>query len=125
VETSTDLVDLKRDINWDGFNDEGVCYFVTHIFTPQPAQVTLNIPPVHGQVFTGGQLNGTALPESKLANATQIDLSKPLSLQAGWNELVVREARIWGEGTFGVTLQADPAVLWKLKISGPAPATVH
>ena len=52
----------------------------------------------------------------------QMDLSKPLSLKSGWNELVIRYTHIWGEGSFGASLQADPAQLWKLRISGPAPA---
>jgi len=92
-----------------------------HPYSPQAAQVTLQIVEAHGQHFTSGQLNGTALPVATIDRTSQIDTSQPLSLNAGWNELVIRETNIWGAGSFGTSLVADPAILWKLKISGPAP----
>ena len=122
VELSVDLVDLRKSLNWAGFNDEGTCYLVTHIYTPQAAELMLQLSEPHGQSFIGGQLNGNPLPQVTEKGAIHLDASKPLSLQAGWNELLIRRDVIWGEMNLGATLMAEPAVLWKLKISGPAPA---
>jgi hypothetical protein len=121
VELSTDLVDLRKSLNWSGYDDEGTVYLLTHISTPQAAQVSLNLAELHGQCFTSGQLNGKALPQVNNRGTTYIDVSQPLSLQAGWNELLIRYDHIWGSVELGGSLVADPAVLWKLKISGPLP----
>jgi hypothetical protein len=122
VELSTDLIDLRKSLGWIGYSDEGTAYFLTHIYTPQAAQITLNLSAPHGQSFISGQLNGQALPQVKDRDQTLLDASKPLSLQPGWNELLIRRDIIWGAMDYGGSLAADPAILWNLKISGPAPA---
>ena len=123
VELSVDLVDFKKSLNWQGYDDEGTSYLLTHIHTPQAADVKLQLSGSQGQSFIGGQLNGKPLPqitESGAGGAARLDTTKPLSLQPGWNELLIRRDLIWGDMQLGAALVADPAVLWKLKISGPA-----
>ncbi len=122
VHLSTDLVDFKTVLNWTSYNDEGTTYLLTHIYTPQPAEVLLNAyDDARALDIISGQLNGKPLPQTKEKNKIRLDNSKPLSLQAGWNELLIRRDLIYGGQLFGASLMADPAVLWKLKISGPPP----
>jgi hypothetical protein len=120
VETSGDTVDFSKALDWTGYNDEGAAYLLTHIYSPQPADVTLGVTSPGGQYAVHGQLNGRALPVvGKLLEPwTQIDPAQPLHLQAGWNELLIRRDFIWGDMTLGASLKADPAVLWQLRISG-------
>jgi hypothetical protein len=121
ADTSGDLVDIGKVLNWNDYNDEGTAYLLTHIYSPQAADVTLQVAYPGGQYAVGGQLNGRALPvihNQPLEPWTQIDSSQPLHLQAGWNELLIRRDFIWGDMTLGVSLKGDPAVLWQLRFSG-------
>ncbi len=121
VEIPGDLVDFGKALNWNDYRDEGTAYLLTHIYAPQPADVTLQVAYPGGQYAVGGQLNGRALPvfhNEPNQPWTQIDATQPLHLQAGWNELLIRRDFIWGDMTLGVSLKADPAVLWQLRISG-------
>jgi len=121
VETSGDEVDLGKALNWNDYRDEGTAYLLTHIYSPQPADVTLQVAYPGGQYAVGGQLNGRPLPvvhNEPQQPWTQIDTSQPLHLQAGWNELLIRRDFIWGDMTLGASLKGDPAVLWQLRISG-------
>ena len=125
VEVSTDRIDLGKAIGWSGAyngeNEDGVAFFVTHIFAPQAAQVRLDLAIPDGDRDLSAQLNGAALPEISENRQTRIDTSRPLSLRPGWNELVIRYAYIWGENNLGASITADPSILWKLKISARGP----
>jgi hypothetical protein len=112
-----DEVDLAQTLGWPGGNDEGTSYLVTHILAPRPVEVTLELAHPDAQYVMRGWLNGRALPVKSAPLSTDIDSSQPLHLQAGSNELVLRRDLIWGQMTLGVTLQADPAILWQLRIS--------
>jgi hypothetical protein len=114
-----DAVDFQKALGWDGGNDEGAAYLLTHIYTPEAADVTLHVSHPDGQYAIHGQLNGQPLPVLKklLEPWVQIDSSQPLHLRAGWNELLIRRDFIWGDMTLGASLQADPSVLWQLRIS--------
>jgi len=112
-------VDFQKALGWNGGNDEGTAYLLTHIYTPSAADVTLQVSHPNGQYAIHGQLNGQPLPIAKkmFEPWTQLDVTQPLHLRAGWNELLIRRDFIWGDMTLGATLQADPSVLWQLRIS--------
>ncbi len=120
VELSGESADLAQVLDWPGGNDEGTSYLLTHIYSPKPADVTLELTHPDGQYALHGRLNGRALPVvSKPGEPwTQLDASQPLHLRAGWNELLIRRDYIWGGQTLGATLKGDPSVLWGLRISG-------
>ncbi len=121
VELDTDQVDLEKTLHWVLNDDEGTAYLLTHIYSPEAAQVTLHVSNFDGQGATGGQLNGKPLPTitDQEQPWIKLDASQPLSLQPGWNELLIRRDFIWGDPTLEASLDADPAILWKLRISGP------
>lgn len=114
-----DTVDFQKALGWDGGNDEGTAYLLTHIYTPTAADVTLHVSHPDGQYAIHGQLNGQPLPVLKKSDEpwVQLDSSQPLRLRSGWNELLIRRDFIWGDMTLGATLQAEPSVLWQLRIS--------
>jgi hypothetical protein len=120
AELSGTTVDFQKVLDWAGGNDEGTAYLLTHIYSPAPAAVTLEVTHPDGQYAIRGQLNGRSLPTtlSKPGEPwVQLDSSQPLHLQAGWNELLIRRDFIWGDMTLGAELKGDPAVLWQLRIS--------
>jgi len=121
VELLGATVDLRKILGWEGGNDEGTAYLVTHLYSPAPADVTLELTHPDGQYALHGRLNGQPLPIVTKPGEpwTQLDPAQPLHLRAGWNELVLRRDYIWGDLTLGATLKGDPAVLWQLRISGP------
>ena len=116
-------VDFQKALGWGGGNDEGTAYLLTHIYSPNAADVTLHVSHPDGQYALHGQLNGQPLPVVKkmFEPWTQLDPAQPLHLRAGWNELLIRRDFIWGDMTLGASLQADPAVLWQLRISAQRP----
>jgi hypothetical protein len=118
VELSGDEVDLGSILDWTNGDDEGAAYALTHIYSPQAASITLQLSEGGGEHVVSGWLNGSPLPSSQ-EGYHQIDLSKPLALQAGWNELLIRYTLVWGDTSLKASLVADPAMLWKLKIGGP------
>jgi hypothetical protein len=121
VELGGNIVDLQKTLGWDGGNDEGTAYLVTRIYSPNAADVTLDLTHPDGQYALSGRLNGHPLPTVTTPDGdgfTRLD-SKPLHLQPGWNELLIRRDTIWGDLTIGATLSADPKVLWQLKIAAP------
>ena len=119
VELGTDVVDFQKALGWSGGNDEGTAYLLTHIYSPHDASVTLQVSKPGGQYAIHGQLNGKPLPVVTESPElwSHLDSTQPLRLQAGWNELLIRRDFVWGEMTLGATLQADPALLWQLRIS--------
>ncbi len=122
VELSGDTVDLQKTLGWDGGNDEGTAYLVTRIYSPAAADVTLALTHPDGQYALSGRLNGHSLPVVPAPGDplfTRLDATKPLHLQRGWNELLIRRDTIWGDLTLGATLSGDPKVLWSLKIAAP------
>jgi hypothetical protein len=116
-------VDFQKALGWDGGNDEGTAYLLTHIYTPEATDVTLHVSHPNGQYAIHGQLNGQSLPVVKKWPEPwiQLDATQPLHLRAGWNELLIRRDFIWGDMTLGASLQADPAVLWQLRVSARPP----
>ena len=122
VELSGDTVDFQRTLDWDGGNDEGTVYLVTRIHSSVAADVLLDLTHPDGQYALSGRLNGHPLPTIPAPGDplfTRLDAAKPLHLQAGWNELLIRRDTIWGDLTLGATLRAPPEVLWQLKIAAP------
>ena len=113
IEASGDSLDIAQALGWNGYNDEGTFYLLTHLYSPRPAHVYLHLALGDGAVYITGQLNGRPLPENSKDNLP--DEAQPLALQAGWNELLLRRTVIWGEMNYGVTLTGDPAVLWQLR----------
>jgi hypothetical protein len=124
VELSTGPVDFQQTLGWNGADDEGTAYLLTHIYSPQAADVTLQMSHPDGQYAIRGQLNGERLPEvtEDPQPWMHLDSSRPLRLQAGWNELLIRRDFIWGVMNLGASLKADPAILWQLRVSGPPEA---
>jgi hypothetical protein len=118
-----DQVDFQKALAWDGGNDEGTAYLLTHIYSPVAAEVTLHVSHPNGQYAIHGQLNGQPLPvvTDSPEPWIHLDSSQPLHLRAGWNELLLRRDFIWGDLTLGATLQADPDVLWQLRVSAQRP----
>ena len=118
-------VDFEKAIGWGGGNDEGTAYLLTHIYTPAAADVRLQVSHPDGQYAIHGQLDGQPLPVVKKVFDepwVQLDAAQPLHLHAGWNELLIRRDFIWGDMTLGASLQADPSVLWQLRISASGAA---
>jgi hypothetical protein len=123
AEISTDQVDFEKTLGWSSTFDEGTTYLLTHIYSPAAADVRLQVTQPGGQYAVHGQLNGHPLPFVTEDGQPWIHLdpTQPLHLRAGWNELLLRKDLIWGDVTMGASLQADPAVLWHLRVSGPPP----
>jgi hypothetical protein len=124
-EISIDVIDIKKALGWTeqrGIEDEGTFYMLTHIYAPEALSVNLKLHVAHGFNSVTGQLNGKPLPVTHDHEQTRIDEAQPLALQAGWNELVIREDHMFGATETGAELVADPAILWKLKVNGPPPA---
>ena len=119
-ELSVDQVDFVKVLNWKGFKEEGVVYMATHIYAPEPLEVKLQIVDFHGQATIRAQLNGQGLPQGK-GKDLEHRPEGTLALHAGWNELVLREERIWGESRLGACLLAAPETLWKLRVQGSTP----
>ena len=121
AEINTSDVDFQKVLGWDGGEDEGTAYLLTHIDSPRAVDVTLQVSHPNGQYAIHGQLNGKPLPfiTESPEPWTHLDSSQPLHLQAGRNELLIRRDFIWGDMTLGATLKADPSILWQLRISGP------
>jgi hypothetical protein len=132
AELSVDLIDQAKLLGWKGYNDEGTDYMLTHIYSPDAAQVTLKLVYPHGQGIVTGQLNGKVIPKDQFVGASVTDkgpqhteAAVQLALQPGWNEVLIRQDRIWGAMEFGGSLVADPATLWKLQVSGPPPTSTE
>ena len=123
AEISTDQVDFEKTLGWSSTFDEGTTYLLTHIYTPAAADVRLQVTQPGGQYAVHGQLNGRPLlfVTEDGQPWIHLDPTQPLHLRAGWNELLLRKDLIWGDVTMGASLQADPAVLWHLRVSGPSP----
>ena len=112
-----DQIDLAQTLGWNGGNDEGTSYLVTHIQAPRAVDVTLQLTHPDAQAYVSGWLNGHAFSVQAASPSIDLGSSWPLHLQAGWNELVLRRDLIWGQKTLGITLKADPAILWQLRLS--------
>jgi hypothetical protein len=123
AEISTDQVDFDKTLGWSCTFDEGTTYLLTHIDSPSAAEVRLQVTQPGGQYAVHGWLNGEPLPVVHEDGQPWIHLdpAAPLRLRPGWNELLLRKDLIWGDVTMGASLQADPSILWHLRISGPPP----
>jgi hypothetical protein len=123
ADISTDQVDFEKTIGWSGTYDEGTAYLLTHIYSPQAADVHLQVTQPDGQYAVHGQLNGRPLPFITEDGQpwTHLDPTQPLHLQSGWNELLLRRDFIWGDMTLGASLKADSSILWHLRVTGSPP----
>ena len=117
----TNQIDFGKEFGW-GYPDEGAAYAVTYLYSPAAASVSLRFEDGHGHHAVRGWLNGQALP---LQLKTQplarleftVDTTKPITLQPGWNELLLRFDYIWGDHSLGLRLEGDPAILWGLRVA--------
>ena len=129
VTITDDEVDFRKiaRLKWTMHDEEGVAYMVTWIHAADASDVTLTIPEVHGHRAVRGWLNGDPLPATlgegkRAADLRQrIDSSRPMTLQKGWNELLIRVDHIWGDSAITVRLDAPATTLWKLRTSNQQP----
>jgi hypothetical protein len=119
------LLDFGKQLGW-GYPDEGAAYAVTYFYSPAAVSVSLRLEDGHGHHAIRGWLNGQPLPLDPKSQPVaklhcRIDDTQRVTLQAGWNELLVRFDYIWGDRVFGLRLDAAPEQLWGLRISPTPP----
>jgi len=119
--------DFNKQLGWTGGQEEGAAYAVTYLYSPAAAEIILRFEDGHGHHAVRGWLNGQplpldpkSLPVAKLN--CRIDSTQPVTLQAGWNELLLRYDFIWGDKSFGLRLDGKPETLWGLRLSATPPA---
>jgi hypothetical protein len=110
--------------------DEGAAYAVTYLYSPVAADITLHAEGGHGHHAVRGWFNGQPLPlDPKTLPMDRlhhkIDATQPVTLQAGWNELLLRFDYIWGDLVLSLRLDAKPETLWGLRFSATPPKAAN
>ena len=114
VDISGDTIKFDAALGWKGTEDEGSVYLATWIYAPAPTAVKLKELDGHGHHALRGWLNDVALPvvlppgQNAAGLQQSLDPNAPVTLQAGWNKLLLRWDLIWGDNEMGVILDALP-----------------
>jgi hypothetical protein len=91
-------------------------FAATWIKAPEACSLRLRLPEQGWGVLSRGWLDGT-----ELANANHTVTEQSITLTPGWHSLVLRMASISASPRFGVRLEGEPELLWRLRDANKPP----